>query len=129
MTKKPGVPVSACSCGQPHGISRRQILGGAAAVAGAAAALGCGNMDQPAGTYTYSPQVRIDIHHHLFPQVWADYRNRQGGWTAIGLAPLFEPVIPGGHFEFMDAWNIDAAVVSLVPPACAFGPIEDRRAT
>jgi 6-methylsalicylate decarboxylase len=61
--------------------------------------------------------------------VWADYRDRQGGWAAIGLAPLFEPDIPGGHFEFMNTWSIDVAMLSLVPPACAFGALDDRRAT
>jgi predicted TIM-barrel fold metal-dependent hydrolase len=133
--KKPGEACSICSPTRPPGVSRRRFIGGAATAAAAAATLGpgglaaCGESDQPPGTYTYSPEVRIDCHHHLFPQAWHDYVERQGGWSAIGLAPLFEPALPGGHFDFMDTWGIDAAVVSLVPPACAFGAIDDRRST
>jgi predicted TIM-barrel fold metal-dependent hydrolase len=89
----------------------------------------CGDPDPGPGEYAYTPTVRIDIHHHLFPQVWADYRDRQGGWGAIGLAPLFEPVIPDGHLQFMDTWHINVAMASLVPPACAYGDVEDRRLT
>src|SRR4051812_16936546 len=130
MPKKPEAPISACSCGAHAGVSRRHLIIGGVATAAAAGLVACGDTDAAAGTYTtYKPGVRVDIHHHLFPQVWADYRDRQGGWSAIGLAPLYEAPIPGGHFEFMDTWNIDAAVVSLVPPACAYGPVDDRRTT
>lgn len=138
MSKKPETPIApcpVCSHDKP-GLSRRRFIGGAAATAAAAATLGsgglaaCGEPDQAPGAYTnYSPDLRIDVHHHLFPQVWHDYVERQGGWGAVGLAPLHEPVIPTGHFEFMDTWGIDVAVVSLVAPACAYGPIDDRRTT
>jgi predicted TIM-barrel fold metal-dependent hydrolase len=111
------------------GVSRRQLIGGAAVTAAAAATLARAGADPQRGGYSYSPDLRIDIHHHIFPTVWADYRNRQGGWAAIGLAPLFEPEVPQGHLEFMNTWSIDVAMLSLVPPACAFGPLDDRRAT
>ncbi|HEU5217512.1 MAG TPA: amidohydrolase family protein [Gemmatimonadales bacterium] len=132
MPHRPVALCPACS----SGVSRRRFIGGAATAAAAAATLSPGSVAlaksdhvrEPDG-YSYSPQLRIDCHHHIFPKVWLDYVDRQGGWTAIGLAPLFTPVIPGGHLEFMDTWNIDVAVVSLVPPACAFGSLDDRRAT
>jgi len=105
--------------------------------AAAAAAFGPGeaaagaetNHDQEHAGYSYSPGLRIDCHHHFFPRVWHDYVERQGGWAAVGLAPLFEPALPDGHFEFMETWHINVAMVSLVPPACAFGALEDRRST
>jgi len=129
--RKPEAPhCPTCAAGKP-GVSRRRFLGGAVTGAAAAATLGAPGLAacNPPDTSAYTPQTRVDVHHHLFPQVWLDYVERQGGWAAIGLAPLFSPVIPGGHFEFMDAWSIDAAVVSLVPPALAFGTLDDRRTT
>ncbi|HYV45951.1 MAG TPA: amidohydrolase family protein [Myxococcaceae bacterium] len=112
------------------GVSRRGFLGGAATAAAAATLVPARATAEPQrGDYSYSPDLRIDIHHHLFPRVWADYRDRQGGWAAIGLAPLYEAPIPDGHIEFMDTWHIDVAMVSLVPPACAFGALDDRRST
>ncbi len=133
MSQKLEVHGCACACGHGGhggGISRRWFLGGAATMAAAAATLGPGCLDTAGSGYVYTPRTRVDIHHHLFPQVWHDYVERQGGFGAIGLAPnLHEPVIPDGHFEFMSTWHISAAVVSLVPPACAYGAVDDRRTT
>jgi len=129
MSRKPKKQRPPCSCSKP-GVSRRQFLGGAATAAATAAALGPGRaVASTESSYSYSPPARIDCHHHFFPQPWLDYVARQGGLGAIGLAPLFEPAIPSGHLEFMDTWHIDAALVSLVPPACAFGTLDDRRTT
>jgi hypothetical protein len=49
--------------------------------------------------------------------------------AAIGLlVPLPEWTVED-HVAFDAAWGFTASAVSLVPPACAFGDVADRRAT
>jgi hypothetical protein len=72
--------------------------------------------------------MRVDVHRHMWPPAWRDYRDRQGRWSAIGLTPLPEWTVDD-HIAFNARWGFAASAVSLVPPACAIGTISDRRAT
>jgi 6-methylsalicylate decarboxylase len=109
-------------------VTRRRMLGGTVAAIGATSVA----RTLPAAAARDSAPsrggVRVDIHRHMWPQAWADYRDRQGGWQAIGLTPLPEWTVED-HLAFDRRWGFAASAVSLVPPACAFGDVADRRAT
>lgn len=109
-------------------LTRRGMLGGTVGTLGVAAlarpvAAGAQSSEAARGH-----RVRIDVHRHMWPAAWSEYRDRLGGWPAIGLIPLPEWTVED-HFAFNDRWGFAAAAVSLVPPACSLGPLADRRAT
>jgi 6-methylsalicylate decarboxylase len=106
-------------------VTRRRMLGGTAAAIGATAVA---RAVPAAAEDRRRDGVRIDVHRHMWPPAWRDYRDRQGGWQAIGLTQLPEWTVED-HFAFDDRWGFAASAVSLVPPACAFGDVADRRAT
>jgi 6-methylsalicylate decarboxylase len=110
------------------GLTRRSMLGGTAAALGGAAVMPAVSASG-SGAFGDRRGTRIDIHRHMWPPAWAAYRERQGGWAAIGLlTPLPEWTVED-HFAFDAAWGFTASALSLVPPACAFGDVADRRAT
>lgn len=112
-----------------RGITRRKMLRGSAlalsATTLAASSPGAAGAVREAAT---AKGVRIDMHRHMWPPAWSAYRDRLGGWPAIGSIPLPEWTVDD-HFAFDERWGFDASAVSLVPPACALGDVADRRAT
>lgn len=108
-------------------LTRRRMLGGVAVTLGTTA-VGSALPHTAHADDGLGGEVRIDVHRHMWPPAWSEYRDRQGGWTAIGLMPLPEWTVDD-HFAFDERWGITASAVSMVPPACAFGDVADRRAT
>jgi 6-methylsalicylate decarboxylase len=112
-----------------EGISRRSVIGGAVAIAGAAA-LGPGSLRAAwaAENKDYVPTTRVDVHAHYFPAAYLDYINRRGGFTGVGLVPLTVWTV-SQQLAIMDTWRINAGVLSIVPPGCSIGDLADRIAT
>jgi len=90
-------------CSTGHGLSRRQVLRGLAAGAGALA------LPHPARTDEPAPR-RIDVHHHFFPPAWLDRKHPPGFPT-----PAQREWSPARVLELMDQSGIATALCSLAP--------------
>jgi predicted TIM-barrel fold metal-dependent hydrolase len=118
MTQRPGFGLARCTCGQPR---RRRLLGGALALAGAAALPAMREVrgaDTPgAGASAHT----IDIHHHLLPPAYiaassaARTGERAPAWTIER------------SLEEMDRNRIRTAVVSLTQPGVWIGQAAQPR--
>lgn len=69
--------------------------------------------------------ARIDVHSHFLPDDWRRHveQHRRDGRPRPRIA--WSPEL---HVEFMDAWGITAAVVSVSNPAASLGDEKEQRA-
>jgi len=100
---------SSCGCGEP-GLSRRQVLTGLAAGAGALALPAASRSDE----VDPAPR-RIDVHHHFFPPAWL-----QRTQPPPGPLPMQRDWSQARVLELMDKSGIATAICSLAPWGTSF---------
>jgi 6-methylsalicylate decarboxylase len=72
------------------------------------------------------PRRRIDLHHHFFPSTLEKAKkNLQVGWRT---PPENLPWTPKVSLNFMDAFGIDIAILSLPPSSAGTTGPENRAA-
>lgn len=103
-------------CAGPHGISRRGLFAGAAALSAIAATHA---VAQPATTPTaQTPPHRIDVHHHVAPPVWV---------SSLKSVKMDSPPVnnwtPERSLAEMDRGGIATSILSVTQPALSYlGP-------
>lgn len=120
---------------EPTGLTRRDLMKTAAPVAGIAA-LGAAGTLFPATpvaaaqadtslTELFTGPFRIDVHCHHIPDFYRTSLTEHGILTAGGI-PL-PPWSPLAATTFMDAYGIQAQVVSISEPGVTYLPTPDER--
>jgi 6-methylsalicylate decarboxylase len=118
-------PARPCGCGLPHGMGRRGILRGAAALGlmGSSAALGLTGAVRRAEAQTPEPARIIDVHHHYTsPALLAMMKGRRTnqtfnmGWTLQK------------SLDAMDEAGVATAIVSTSDPGVFFGDYDAAKA-
>lgn len=104
--------IRAASVAAGAAVAGKAILSGATASADPAQADGAAPAELPAGNY------RIDMHSHFLPPRYRESLLAHGHFF-IGGYPLPE-WSPEAAIAFMDAWGIQAQVLSVSDPAVAF---------
>jgi 6-methylsalicylate decarboxylase len=95
--------------------TRRQVVAGATAMLGLAAA--AVRRAAPAAAQAPAAKQRIDVHHHFIPQFHADAMAAPGR-RAGGAPPKWSPA---ASLEEMDKSGIATAILSIVQPGVWYG--------
>ena len=103
-----------CACG---GLSRRGLLGGAAAFGALAAGLGRSKAQTAAAS---SP--RIDVHAHISPPFYVQEMMK----TGVMSPPAINWTV-GKHLEEMDKAGIDHSILSISTPGVFLGDVAQGR--
>jgi predicted TIM-barrel fold metal-dependent hydrolase len=102
-----------------HTCSRRELIGGLAALT-ATAALSCGAAAQNPKPF------RIDTHHHIFPPKWLAARRPEIIAAAGGPDAIVNWTLEGAIAE-MDRRGIATAITSITTPGVWFGDVGEGR--
>jgi predicted TIM-barrel fold metal-dependent hydrolase len=71
---------------------------------------------------------RIDVHHHFYPPAYLEAIGQAGRGTDHGLFSGVTNWTPARTIEEMDRHGATTAILSLSPPGCRMGSVEENRA-